>query len=146
LTSEMFTILITTFLNSSPPSFCKYFNRLNLFQATVEVLEVKDIYDKKVKVVIKLQRVAEVPLNAVFEEYERFGSKVDKPQDQISALNIILGTKANIQNSLFNYWYLTGVQRMPGTFFTADRWHPMLIIDGNDALGPGQMLITKEPC
>ena len=95
---------------------------------------------------IKLQRVAEVPLNAVFEEYERFGSKVDKPQDQISALNIILGTKANIQNSLFNYWYLTGVQRMPGTFFTADRWHPMLIIDGNDALGPGQMLITKEPC
>ena len=57
------------------------------------MLEVKDILDKKVKVVIKLQRVAEIPLNAVFEEYERLGSKVDKPQDQISALNIILGTK-----------------------------------------------------
>jgi hypothetical protein len=60
-------------------------------QDTVEILEVKDIPDKTVKVMIKLQKVGELPMAAIFDEYIARGSSVDKPQDQVNALNIILG-------------------------------------------------------
>ena len=62
-------------------------------QDTVEILEVKDIPDKTVKVLIKLQKVAELPIAAIFNDYIARGSSVDKPQDQTNALNIILGSK-----------------------------------------------------
>ena len=44
------------------------------------------------KVLIKLQKVNELPIAAILDYYIARGSSVDKPQDQVNALNIILGT------------------------------------------------------
>ena len=38
-----------------------------------------------------MKRTLELPISAVIEAYTRQGSNVDKPLDQINALNIILG-------------------------------------------------------
>ena len=45
------------------------------------------------KVLIKLQKVDELPIAAILDYYIARGSSVDKPQDQVNALNIILGNK-----------------------------------------------------
>ncbi len=58
----------------------------------------KDIPDKTVKVLIKLQKVGELPMADIFNDYIARGSSVDKPQDQVNALNIILGNKKNSLN------------------------------------------------
>ena len=60
-------------------------------QNFVQVPEVKDLPDQLIRVMIRVQFVGEYPIGDVIENYQRFGSKVDKPQDAINALNIILG-------------------------------------------------------
>ena len=53
--------------------------------------EVPDIPTSVIKVSIKLQRVGEFPLRAAIEDFEKRGSNVERPQDPVNALNIILG-------------------------------------------------------
>lgn len=61
------------------------------FQDFVQVAEVEDLPDQLIKVLVRVQFVGEFPMGDVIASYQRLGSKVDKPQDAINALNIILG-------------------------------------------------------
>ena len=75
----------------NPPSFW-FFNTDTTFllKASVTVREVEDIPDRQVEVNFKLQKVGEFPLKSAFDDYLSRGSNVEKPQDQINALNIII--------------------------------------------------------
>jgi hypothetical protein len=44
---------------------------------------------------MKLQYVGEYPIEEVITQYQRYGSRVDKPQDAVNALNIILGQSSD---------------------------------------------------
>jgi hypothetical protein len=61
-----------------------------IFQASVTVPEVADIPDRQVSVQFKLQKVGEFELKSAFDAYCSRGSSVEKPSDQINALNIII--------------------------------------------------------
>ena len=67
-----------------------------MFQDVVEVLEVVDIPQSLIKVGIKLQCIGEFPICDAISAYQRSGTTVDKPQDPITALNIILGLLAYV--------------------------------------------------
>ena len=47
--------------------------------------------DQLIRVLVRVQFVGEFPMGDVIASDQRLGSKVDKPQDAINALNIILG-------------------------------------------------------
>ena len=69
----------------------QWFSQFLHFQDTIEILETPDIPDKNAQVKMTMKRTLELPISAVIEAYTRQGSNVDKPLDQINALNIILG-------------------------------------------------------
>jgi hypothetical protein len=81
-------------LNVVAPNLVNVIIFLIFLKDVVEIREVADI-PSTIKVSMKLQYVGEYPIGEVITQYQRYGSRVDKPQDAVNALNIILGQPSN---------------------------------------------------